>query len=275
MKLTPATMRFAVPFLALLIPAFGQFQENTEAKLACDSRSGDRRHERSCEVRETRLPVTQRLEVLAAPNGGVSIRGWNRQEIWVRARVEAQAPSEGEAKALAGQVHVQSGAGRVSANGPERLRDAWWSVSYEVFVPHRIDLKASSVNGGVNISDVEGDIAYSTVNGGVNLSRLAGNVRGETKNGGVNVEMAGDRWQGAGLDAQTHNGGVNLQLPVNYSARIMASTVNGGLRTEFPVTLSGDLERRPKNLEFNVGSGGAPIRIVTHNGGVNIKKKAI
>jgi len=63
-------------------------------------------------------------------------------------------------------------------------------------------------------------------------------------------------------------------LPMNYSAKIVTSTVNGGVRTEFPVALSGDLHRQ-KNLEFNVGSGGPPIRIITRNGGVSIRKKAI
>ena len=132
-----------VPLLVLMIPAFGQLRENIEPL------------ERFCEIREQKLPVTQRLEVLASPNGGVSVRGWNRQEILVRARVETLAPSEGETKTLASQVH--------------NYKEFVWSVSYEVFVPHRIDLKASSVNGGVSVSDVEGDISYYTVNGGVNV----------------------------------------------------------------------------------------------------------
>ncbi len=275
MKLTPAMTCYAVPFLTLLIPAFGQFRENIQPKLACDSKWRDGQNERSCEIREQRLPAMQRLEVLASPNGGVTLRGWNRQEILVRARVEANAPSLADAKSLATQVQVQAGAGRVTAAGPERRNDknAWWSVSYEVFVPHRIDLKATSNNGGITIEDVEGDIAYATHNGGVNLARLAGNVHGETNNGGINVEMVGTRWQGAGLDAKTVNGGVNLYLPLDYSAKIQASTHNGGLRSEFPFTERSGQNR--KNLEFNVGSGGAPIRIATHNGGVSIKKKAI
>lgn len=283
MKLTPAMTYYAVPFLTLLIPAFGQFRDNTQPKLACDSQWRDRHSERSCEVRESRLPVMQRLEVLASPNGGITLRGWNRQEILVRARVEANAPSLVDAKALAAQVQIQAGAGRLTAAGPaardrsNNSQNAWWSVSYEVFVPHRIDLKATSNNGGITIEDVEGDIAYATHNGGVNLARLAGNVHGETNNGGINVEMAGNRWQGTGLDAKTVNGGVNLYLPLDYSAKIQASTNNGGLRSEFPFTDTfdkGDRHSR-KNLEFNVGSGGAPIRIATHNGGVSIKKKAI
>ena len=75
MKLTPVMVRFAVPFLALSIPVFGQFQENTEPKLTCDSHGRNGRREGVCEMRESRLPATQRLEVLASPNGGVSIRG--------------------------------------------------------------------------------------------------------------------------------------------------------------------------------------------------------
>ena len=262
-----------IPFLALLIPTFGQMRENTSPELGCNANWKNGKQERVCEMREQKVPATQRLEVLASPNGGVTIRGANRTDILVRTRVEAMAPSESEAKTLASQVQIAAGAGRVSASGPDRAnhKDAWWSVSYEVFVPHRMDLKASSTNGGVTIEDVEGDIGYSTVNGGVKLARLGGNVYGETTNGGVNVEMTGDRWQGAGLDAQTVNGGVTLSLPLNYSARILASTKNGGLKTEFPV--SGDV--RGKSLEFNIGSGGAPIRIATRNGGVSIRKKVI
>ncbi|MBY0507842.1 MAG: DUF4097 domain-containing protein [Bryobacteraceae bacterium] len=251
MKLTP----LVVPLLTLMIPAFGQMRENTEPKLSCQGWQSSK-YERFCEVREQKLPAMQRLDVSASPNGGVTVRGWNRQEILVRAKVEAAAPTEAQAKTLASQVQVQAGAGRVAVAGPTNLNynDSWWTVTYEVFVPHRIDLKATSVNGGVT------------------LSRLAGNVRGETKNGGVNVEMAGDRWQGTGLDAQTVNGGVSLHVPLNYSARIVASTHNGGIRSEFP--MGSDL-RQQRNVEFNLGSGGAPIRIATRNGGVSIKKKAI
>lgn len=238
-----------VPLLVWMIPAFGQMRENTDPQMSCEATwKGD--SERFCEVRETRVAATQRLEVAASPNGGVTVRGWNHPEILVRARVEANALTEAQAKSLANLVNIQVGAGRLDAVGPARNRDpdAWWGVSYEVFVPHRMDLKVTSANGGITIQDVEGDITYTTANGGVNLTRLAGNVRGETRNGGV-----------------------SLHLPINYSARILDSTQHGGFKNEFPV--SGDLGS--KKIEFNVGTGGAPIRIATRNGGVSIRKKMI
>lgn len=262
--------------LALALPGFGQFQNNTEPKLNCDQgKWGRSKQERTCEMRESRLPVTQRLDVDSAPNGGVTVKGWDRNEIFVRARVEANADSEAEAKAIAQQVQIQTSGGKVKATGPETRRNSWWSVSYEVFVPHKIDVSAETVNGGVNASDLEGRLEFRSVNGGMNLTRLAGDVKGRTVNGGLNVDLVGASWRGGGLDAETTNGGVNVALPANFSAKVQMRTQNGGLHTDFPVTFQGDLQQRNKSLDFNVGSGGAPIRIVTQNGGVTLKKKSI
>lgn len=263
--------------LALALPVFGQFQNNTEAKLSCENQKnhGGDRQERSCEMRESRLPVTQRLDIDSAPNGGVSVRGWDKNEIFVRARVEASAESEAEAKSIAQQVQVQTAGGRIRATGPDTQRRRWWSVSYEVFVPHRIDLTVETVNGGVNASDVEGRLEFRTVNGGLNLTRIAGDVKGRTTNGGVNVDLEGPSWRGVGLDAETTNGGVNLRVPANYSARVSSRTMNGSMNTDFPVTFQGEIGGRNKNIDFNIGGGGAPIRVTTQNGGVNIRKKSI
>jgi DUF4097 and DUF4098 domain-containing protein YvlB len=84
------------------------------------------------------------------------------------------------------------------------------------------------------------------VNGGIHLNRVSGNVSGKTTNGGVHVQLAGDRWNGQGLDVKTTNGGVHLNVPANYSAHLEASTVNGGFRER--ITPSATARRR------NVGS---------------------
>jgi hypothetical protein len=89
-------------------------------------------------------------------------------------------------------------------------------------------------------------------------------------NGGVKVELAGDGWQGAGLDVQTVNGGVSLLVPDGYSAHVAAGTRNGGVKCEFPITAQGALNRE---LATDLGQGGAPITIRTKNGGVTIGKR--
>jgi DUF4097 and DUF4098 domain-containing protein YvlB len=143
-------------------------------------------------------------------------------------------------------------------------------VSYEILVPRRSDVSVKTHNGGISFSDVRGRIEFEAQNGGVSLQRLAGAVHGRTRNGGLSIDLAGDRWDGEGLDVSTTNGGISLTLPENYSAQLETSTVNGGLKVDFPVTVQGRIDRE---LSLNLGSGGARVRAVTTNGGVSVRRK--
>jgi hypothetical protein len=63
-----------------------------------------------CEVREmTVTGVGAILTVNANPNGGIKIVGSNRRDVFVRAKVTAQADTNDEAQAMAGQVLVHTG----------------------------------------------------------------------------------------------------------------------------------------------------------------------
>lgn len=241
--------------------------------LACQDSNWDADKHRVCEMREMTIAAMRSLAVDASPNGGIKVSGDTRSDILVRARVEANAPSESEAKSLLSRVTIKTAGGEVSADGPTSLgRDMSWSVSYEVLTPQRIDLNLKTVNGGINISSVSGDVAFKTTNGGVNLSGLSGKVTGGTTNGGVNVSLDGDRWNGELMDVRTTNGGVHLTVPNNYSAKLEAGTVNGGFSSDLPVTMSGSMDK--KHVEGSIGSGGAPIKIHTTNGGISIKRKS-
>ncbi len=235
-------------------------------------REGDRRGRAvHCEVRETTLAALPELAVDARPNGGITVEGWDRNEIRVRARVRTQARTEAEARELASEVRVHTDAGRIASEGPRNLD--WdrrgWSVSYEVFVPRRTDLGLTSTNGGLRVTAVEGEMELSSTNGGISLQRVAGEVRGRTTNGGLDVRLAGDRWNGRGLELETTNGSVTLTLPEGYSARLETRTVNGGTRVDFPVTVQG---RNGRRVEADLGSGGPLIRIETTNGAVRVRR---
>jgi DUF4097 and DUF4098 domain-containing protein YvlB len=95
-------------------------------------------------------------------------------------------------------------------------------------------------------------------------------VRGRTTNGGVSVKLAGTRWNGSGLNVETTNGGVNLQMPANYAARLETSTVNGGFKSDFDINVKMRDWTRGVNISTDLNGGGAPIRVVTTNGGVRI-----
>jgi hypothetical protein len=237
----------------------------------CRDRGWDDDYYTFCEVRDSTLAAGP-LTVDAGRNGGIRVEGWDRNEIQVRAIVQAHARSENDAKQLASGVQVATGGGRVSTNGPQTERREWWSVSFRISVPRRTDLDLNANNGGITIRNVQGTIRFDTTNGGVTLSDLAGDVRGETRNGGLNVQLSGQRWDGAGIDVETTNGGVTLSVPDGYNADLTTGTVNGGFRTEFPMTIQGELSPR-RGLNTTLGSGGPPVRVRTTNGGLRINRR--
>lgn len=240
-----------------------------DKSMACRDDWNNDRQSTHCEIKEQTLPATGLISVDGRQNGGVSVKGWDRNEILVRAKIQTAAPSQAEADAIAGQISIQTAGAKIFATGPENGRGHSWSVSYEIFVPRRSDLSLVSHNGGIAIADVQGRMDFSAVNGGVSLKRVGGTVRGGTTNGGLSIELAGDRWDGEELDVKTTNGGISMSMPENYSAHLETGTVNGHLSIDFPVTVQGRISRE---IAVNLGGGGPTVRAMTTNGGVRIKR---
>ena len=262
-----ATAALAVPGL----PLFAQLQDNTERQLTCDNNSSqDSGTVRHCEMREQTYPAIGRLNIDEVRNGAVSVKGALRGDVLVRARIETQGDSAASAAIMASQVSLDGSGGQVKANGPQSSENSSWSVSYEIFIPQTTDVTVKSRNGAVSISDVRGNLHFDVNNGAVRLKRVAGDVSGNTVNGAIQADLAGGTWEGRQLEIGTRNGAVTVTTPSYYSAHIKAETGNGGIQSDFPTTLAGN--PRPKNLDFNLGSGGPLIHITTGNGSIRLKR---
>jgi len=171
-------------------------QKKTESSMKCsESRNDDRLHSH-CEIKEQTLPASGAITVDGKQNGGVSIKGWERNEILVRSKIESRAPTQSEADLLAQQVRIETGALNIHAEGPESRNDYQWYVSYEIFVPRRSDLSLAASNGGISISDVHGKIEFNAKNGGVSLRRVGGRVHVELDGIGAALERPRKRRQG-------------------------------------------------------------------------------
>ena len=259
----------AILFLAA-IPGLAEAPKSPAPSLNCDHANHNDRLVSHCEMREQSMLAGGRLTIDGLDNGGISVKGCTRSDILVRAEVRTAAPSESEATLLAGQVFLQA-AGRIAATGPPASDGSHWSVSYEVFVPQQSDLSLITHNGGIGVSDVQGQIEFQARNGGIHLARLGGNVKGATQNGGLHIELGGNRWDEQGLDVKSVNGGVHLSLPHNYSAHLEAGTTNGRVSSDIP-ELATPNEKRPKQIGVSLGNGGATVRVITTNGGVHIAR---
>jgi len=249
-------------------PAFTQSRRASFGRSVdawCDD-SGTSDRPSHCEVREATVPAMNPLDIDAGRNGGIHVWGADRTDALVRAKIVASGETDADARRLAAAVHIDTAGGRVRADGPS---DERWSVSFEVQVPRSAMLTLTTQNGGIAIDDFGGTAQFRAQNGGVSLRNVSGDIRGATTNGGLKIDLAGNQWEGSGLDVETKNGGVRLDLPATYSAELETGTTNGHVAIDFPVTVQSIGGR---HFTTRLGAGGAKLRVVTTNGGVVIHR---
>jgi DUF4097 and DUF4098 domain-containing protein YvlB len=263
-------LRSALALLILVPTALAAQRSDDEWIDDCDR--GDDRLVAFCEVRVERVAARGSIDVDASPNGGVQVIGWNRNEVEVHARVKARGRSLADARSLASEIDVRTSGGTIRSDGPNTDRDAQWHVEFVVYVPNRTDVVARAHNGPLSVTGVEGRMDVATQNGPLALREVGGDVMARTQNGPLSVHLSGNRWSGTGLDAETHNGPATLYVPDGYSAELETGTVNGPLNSDIPLTVQFLGRRDRRMIETTLGSGGAPLRVVTTNGPVSIRR---
>ena len=226
------------------------------------------------EVREERLATAAVVMVNPGQNGSIRVHGGGSSDIQVKACVQTSAHDDGTAQALAQQVTITDGAGRVVAKGPASTGgQSWWSVSYDIWVPSSSKLDLHAYNVSIHVEGTSGHIQARTLNGSMTLKDVIGDVDGETTNGSLSIDLiAGNSAQGMGLKLKTVNGSIHLQLPATISADVEASTVNGSVKNDFATAPVDSKEKH--NLKFTLGAGGPKIDAETVNGSVRISRQS-
>ena len=160
------------------------------------------------------------------------------------------------------ETRVPTGAGMFNRGGAE--------VRYTIRVPAGAHLKLETVNGGIEVRDVQGRTEASTTNGGIVARGLAGPVDASTTNGGIELEV--DAVSADGIRMECTNGGLRLRLPRDARADVSARVTNGGISlTDLPLEIVGEQSRR--RLEGRLNGGGPRVEIEGTNGGIRITGK--
>ena len=222
-----------------------------------------------CQMRRTTFALASGRMSVETVNGGIETLGEDRSDVALEARVTAWAPSESAANDVLSQVVIDTNDGEVRDHGPHQhfLNRTGYAVDYHLHVPRHLAAELHTMNGGIDLTRVDGSLHFETTNGGVTLDHVSGDVQGHTVNGGLNVSLDGDHWQGDGLRADTTNGGISLRVPEHYNAHLETGTVNGGINVDFPVTVQGTIKN---HLNTDLGSGGTTVHVQTVNGGITI-----
>ena len=197
-------------------------------------------------------------------NGSVEIRGWDRDEIEIRA---VKTALRAEDLGLV-QVDIKAGTDRMEIETrypADQGVDV--SVEYLIHVPrHMVIENAATVNGAVRVIGVEGSGELRTVNGDVEVSEAGGGFNARTTNGSIREEL--QSFAANPIALETMNGSVFVALPANAGAEVDAQSMNGEIRTQRPVMLKGSFSRG--SFRGKLGAGGAALRIRTVNGAIQI-----
>jgi len=202
-------------------------------------------------------------------NGRVEVEGVEGSTVDVQAERIARATTNKLAEDLLPKIPitdrstpdlVQVETGRI--NGI--LIGASFEVRYRVKVPKGAMVRASTVNGGVEVRSLSGRVVARTTNGGVVANDMSGGLEARTVNGGVRAAFSSIGNNDITLG--TVNGGVRVIVPESAKATLNATWVNGGFHTEalkFEIRDSGK-----RHFEGLLNGGGTPINVNTVNGGI-------
>ena len=274
-------MRLAVSFAALTLLAASPLHaqrhrgmtDTTDWLDECrdgDHRWNDSDRGRSCEVRRSAIAAPNgHVSIDGGQNGGIRVIGGDADSMIVVAMIGASARTDADAAALARQVKIEVTPTSVRATGPDGADDRHWYVSFDVTLPRGADVSATTHNGGVYLQGLNGKVEARAVNGPLSVYEMAGDVSGRTQNGPINAELRGSKWEGTGLDLQTQNGPVVLNIASGYNAHLETGTVNGPMQIDFPVTIQGRISKR---FSVDIGKGGPTVRAVTTNGPVVVRR---
>ena len=123
---------------------------------------------------------------IANVNGDLEIRVGNTTSVVASLRASSQELLDRI------EIKVDESSSRVVVDTelPNRMRRGHASVDYVVTLPAGVELdRATTVNGDVEITDIEGDIKAQTVNGDIDAQNLSGDIDLETVNGGIDASF--------------------------------------------------------------------------------------
>ena len=262
-----ARRRSAAVLLPLLVVVWG-------ASSACDLVTADFKSKETAEWRKTyQLRPGGRVEITNV-NGKIDVTPSTDNSVEIVAVKIAKGATPEAAKANLERIEIHEEAGETGikvetkvarANG--LMNTGGTEVQSTVKVPASAEVKFTTVNGGIELLGLAGQVNAETTNGGIRAREVAGPIDASTTNGGVDVELT--KVSQPGVKLECTNGGIKLRLPSDAKATISASITNGGIGVnEIPGFETTESTRR--RLEGRLDGGGPNIRLSGTNGGIQI-----
>lgn len=213
-------------------------------------------------------------------NGRITAESTDGKEVVVEGKRTAKGRSDEAAKELLGRLEIREEVGgstvRVESRPPRTSGFGGHEIEWTVKVPKGLTVDLRTINGGVRLNGLSGEIHAKTTNGGVKGQNIIPEtIEVSSVNGGIEIELGAPLDSTDSVEISTVNGGASLQMPSESKATITARAVNGGVRVN-DLDIKQDeapheLERK-RRLNGTMNGGGAKVSISTTNGGVRLSR---
>lgn len=226
------------------------------------------------------VPAGGRFELINV-NGRITAEPTDGQEVVVEGRRSAKARSDEAAKEMLAKLEIREEVGgstvRVESRPPRMSGFGGHEIEWIVKVPKGLTVDLRTVNGGVRMNGLSGEIHAKTTNGGVKGTNLViDNLEASVVNGGVEIELGSPLDATDAVELTTVNGGVTFALPSESKAAITARAVNGGVRASDDLKIEREHESTEREsrrrLTGTMNGGGARVNVSTTNGGVRLSR---
>src|SRR6267378_2274884 len=240
-----------------------------------------------------RLGYGGTLTIVGAPDGSITMEGWSRSEVEVRAEIQLRADTEQDLDRLAAVngfvldedlnhlrilstgTHDRAFMKAQAKNFPKKLLGLPWKIDYRIRVPMSTDLDINAGRGPISLAGVEGNIRVSSPQSETKLEFSGGTLSTTIALGTVTLKVLGRSWRGVGADIKVAAGDVVLELPPGFNGDLDAEILRAG---EIENTYEG-LEGREKpgitkqQVKGRMGSGGGFLKLTVGDGRIYIKKQ--
>lgn len=217
--------------------------------------------------------------------GSVKVTTWDKAEVAVEARIEADDSSCGSTKDVARWVEEtrvviekrHAGVSITSDYAALEEAPSWFGsctsrpfVHYTIRMPKNAPLRIKDYKSNLIVKELAADLEVDTYKGHLDVTGLAGALRVETYKGEVNadfVRLAGD------VTAETYKGSIVLRFPGAAAFQLSAAAGRrGDFHSEFETPAETRGHRRGVYASGTVNGGGPRVSLKTDKGSLAVRK---
>lgn len=229
--------------------------------------------------------------VIDTYKGSITITTWDRAEVDISARIEADdsmwdSRRDEEEKVQDTDVRIEGSGREVRLKSDytklKRRHRSFWDifdgdtgslpfVHYTITMPRTASLKIKDYKSETSVTDVKSDISLNTYKGNARLVGVEGSVDLETYKGDVRIEYSA---LGKANRFETYKGEIEITIPRGKGFDLEANlSRRGSLRSDFNIEERYRSKRdRSKEYRTSINGGGPILRLETYKGTYRLRE---